>query len=101
MFGAREAAWPLIRADLGLSYIQIGLLITVPSVVGAVVDPWIAVLGDTGHRRRIVATGGIAFILTTARSGVVYFRERQIKKTYEQAKANYRGMSAADPAPTA
>ncbi len=34
VYGVREAAWPLIRADLQLSYIQIGLLISVPGVVG-------------------------------------------------------------------
>ena len=27
IFGAREAAWPLIRDDLGLTYAQIGLLL--------------------------------------------------------------------------
>ena len=27
VFGAREAAWPLIRDDLGLTYAQIGLLL--------------------------------------------------------------------------
>jgi len=28
VFGAREAAWPLIRSDLGLSYAQVGLLLS-------------------------------------------------------------------------
>ena len=27
VFGAREAAWPLIRTDLGPNYIQIGYLL--------------------------------------------------------------------------
>jgi hypothetical protein len=34
VFGAREAAWPAIRADLDLSYAQIGLLLSVPMCVG-------------------------------------------------------------------
>lgn len=43
----------------------------------------------------------MAFIFTTARGAIVSFRGRRIKKTYEQAKATYRGMTTADPAPTA
>jgi MFS transporter, FSR family, fosmidomycin resistance protein len=61
VFGAREAAWPLIRTDLRLSYVQIGLLLTLPSVLGALVAPAIGILGDSGHRRRIVLAGGVAF----------------------------------------
>jgi MFS transporter, FSR family, fosmidomycin resistance protein len=30
VFGAREAAWPLIRRDLDLSYAEVGLLILLP-----------------------------------------------------------------------
>ncbi len=30
VFGAGEAAWPLIRDDLALSYDQIGLLLGIP-----------------------------------------------------------------------
>ena len=62
VFGAREAAWPLIRADLGLTYFQIGLLITVSNLVGAVVEPALAILSDAGHRRRIVLAGGVVFV---------------------------------------
>jgi len=32
VFGAREAAWPLIRTDLNLDYVQIGLLLSVPII---------------------------------------------------------------------
>jgi FSR family fosmidomycin resistance protein-like MFS transporter len=35
VFGAREAAWPLIRDDLGLTYAQIGLLLTIPAVIAS------------------------------------------------------------------
>ena len=31
VFGAREAAWPAIRDELDLSYVQIGLLLSVPT----------------------------------------------------------------------
>lgn len=61
VFGAREAAWPLIRADLGLSYAQIGLLLAVPNLVSAVVEPVIGILGDVWRRRALVVGGGVAF----------------------------------------
>jgi FSR family fosmidomycin resistance protein-like MFS transporter len=57
----REAAWPLIRRDLGLDYVAIGLLITLPNVVGSLVQPALGLLGDTGRRRAVVLGGGIAF----------------------------------------
>ncbi len=57
----REAAWPLIRRDLGLDYVAIGVLITVPDVVGSLVQPVLGLLGDTGRRRTIVLVGGVVF----------------------------------------
>ncbi len=57
----REAAWPLIRRDLQLDYVAIGLLITVPDVVGSLVQPVLGLLGDTGRRRAVVLVGGLAF----------------------------------------
>jgi Flp pilus assembly protein TadB len=73
-------------------YIVYADLAVVPFVVAA------AVLMLAGLVSIGVA-GLVAFIFTTARSGVLYLRERRIKKTYEQAKADYRGMTGADPAP--
>ncbi|MEX2210333.1 MAG: MFS transporter [Gaiellaceae bacterium] len=61
MFGAREAAWPLIRGELGLSYAQVGLLLAVPNLVSAVVEPAVGILGDLWRRRVLVAGGGFAF----------------------------------------
>jgi MFS transporter, FSR family, fosmidomycin resistance protein len=63
VFGAREAAWPLIRRDLGLSYAEIGLLLSVPAYVGTVAEPAIGLLGDTRWRRAVVGGGGVAFAL--------------------------------------
>ncbi len=37
--GVKGAAWPPIRDDLTLSYVQVGLLLSVPSVVGTVFKP--------------------------------------------------------------
>ncbi len=66
VFGAREAAWPLIRSDLGLNYVDIGLLLTVPSLVAALIEPGLAVLGDTRFRRRVIVGGGLAFAVSVA-----------------------------------
>jgi len=57
----REAAWPLLRDDLGLSYAQIGLLIAVPNLVGGLVQPAFGLLADAGRRRALVLGGGVAF----------------------------------------
>ena len=71
VFGAREAAWPLIRADLGLSYAQIGLLLGVPNLVSNLIEPFLAILGDVWRRRVLVLGGGVIFagsLLLTALS---------------------------------
>jgi FSR family fosmidomycin resistance protein-like MFS transporter len=62
--GSQQAAWPLIRLDLGLSYTEIGLLLALPKLVGNVVEPPLALLGDTRHRRAIILAGGAGFMLS-------------------------------------
>jgi MFS transporter, FSR family, fosmidomycin resistance protein len=66
VFGAREAAWPLIRSDLDLSYAEVGVLLSVPAYAGIAVEPVVGVLGDTRWRRAIVVGGGIAFAAALA-----------------------------------
>lgn len=61
VFGAREAAWPLIRDDLALSYAEIGVLLSAPGFLSSVVEPFLAILGDVWRRRVIVLAGGAAF----------------------------------------
>ncbi len=61
LFGAREAAWPLIRNDLGLTYVQIGLLTTIPALLANAIEPAIGILGDTWKRRTLIVGGGILF----------------------------------------
>ncbi len=70
LFGAREAAWPLIRNDLGLTYIQIGLLTTVPGMIANLVEPAIGILGDTWKRRTLIVGGGILFGLMCIAMGL-------------------------------
>jgi MFS transporter, FSR family, fosmidomycin resistance protein len=63
------AAWPLIRSDLGLDYAEIGLLLAVPGIVAAVVEPLIGLGGDSGRRRALILGGGAAVtaaVLATA-----------------------------------
>jgi MFS transporter, FSR family, fosmidomycin resistance protein len=72
VFGVREAAWPLIRDDLGLDYAQVGLLLGLPNVVSSIVEPFLGILGDVWRRRVLVLGGGVLFsvaLLLTAFSG--------------------------------
>jgi FSR family fosmidomycin resistance protein-like MFS transporter len=66
VFGAREAAWPLIRDDLGLSYVQVGVLLGLPNIVGNLVEPVLGILGDVWKRRVLILGGGVAFALALA-----------------------------------
>jgi FSR family fosmidomycin resistance protein-like MFS transporter len=61
VFGVGEVAIPLIRDDLHLSYTQIGLLLSLPGIVGACIEPFIGILGDVWKRRLLILTGGILF----------------------------------------
>jgi FSR family fosmidomycin resistance protein-like MFS transporter len=66
VFGAREAAWPLIRDDLGLSYVQVGVLLGLPNIVGNLVEPVLGILGDDWKRRVLILGGGVFFALALA-----------------------------------
>ena len=61
-FGALEAAWPLIRDDLSLSYLQIGLLLSVPRIWGSVAGVALGILGDVWKRRALIIGGGLLFV---------------------------------------
>jgi FSR family fosmidomycin resistance protein-like MFS transporter len=63
VFGVEGAAWPLIRADLGLTYVQIGLLLSVPGLLANLIEPILGILGDVWNRRMIILAGGAAFTL--------------------------------------
>ena len=63
--GAKGAALPLIRHDFGLSYGQIGLLASVPLLVGGALELPLGILaGEAGRRRRFILGGGIVFVLS-------------------------------------
>jgi FSR family fosmidomycin resistance protein-like MFS transporter len=65
-FGVQEAAWPLLRDELGLTYADVGLLVAVPNLVATTVEPLFGLLGDAGRRRGVVVAGGAAFALALA-----------------------------------
>jgi FSR family fosmidomycin resistance protein-like MFS transporter len=61
VFGVGETAWPLIRDDLGLTYSQIGLALSVPGIIAAFIEPFIGILGDVWRRRLLIIIGGLLF----------------------------------------
>jgi MFS transporter, FSR family, fosmidomycin resistance protein len=65
--GTKSAALPLIRQGLQLSYAQVGLLASVPLLLGSLLEIPVGVLAGTGRRRRLtVLAGGAVFILSLA-----------------------------------
>ncbi|HEX8117528.1 MAG TPA: MFS transporter, partial [Pyrinomonadaceae bacterium] len=70
VFGLREAAWPLMRDELRLSYTQVGVVLSVPPLVGHVVEPLLGVLGDVWRRRALVLAGGVVFAAGTMLVGL-------------------------------
>jgi FSR family fosmidomycin resistance protein-like MFS transporter len=64
VFGVGEVALPLMRDDLTLSYTQIGLLLSLPGIIGAFVEPFIGILGDFWKRRVLILAGGILFTVS-------------------------------------
>ncbi len=60
--GAMDAAWPIIKQELNLSYSQIGICMGIPAIVGGLLDPFVSLYGDIGNRRRIILIGGLFFV---------------------------------------
>lgn len=72
VFGVSETAWPLIRDDLNLSYTQIGLLLSVPGILAAFIEPFIGILGDVWRRRLLIIGGGIFFTVSLFMTSTSY-----------------------------
>jgi FSR family fosmidomycin resistance protein-like MFS transporter len=70
LYGLREAAWPLLRQDLALSYAQLGILLSVPNLVGNLVEPALGLLADTRWRGLLWRGGGLVFALAAATVGL-------------------------------
>jgi MFS transporter, FSR family, fosmidomycin resistance protein len=60
IYGLFGAALPTIKTELSLTYTQVGLLFTLPGLIGVIGEPFIGLLGDTRHRRTLVLGGIMA-----------------------------------------
>ena len=72
VFGGGEIAWPLIRDDLHLKYTQIGLLLSLPGIIAAFIEPFIGILGDVWKRRLLIIVGGLLFTLSLFMTSASY-----------------------------
>lgn len=63
-YGIGNAALPGIRTDLGLTYVQVGLLLGIPGVINTLVEPALLLLGDTQYRKLIMLGGGLAIVIS-------------------------------------
>lgn len=64
--GATGAAWPLVRQDLSLSYVELGLLLGLPGILVNLVEPFLGLLADLGYRRALILGGGVLFAASLA-----------------------------------
>ena len=65
--GAKSASLPLIQQTLHLTLAQVGLLASVPLLLGGLLELPLGILAGTGRRRRVaVLAGGALLILTLA-----------------------------------
>lgn len=60
-YSALEAARPLIRDSFALSYVQLGLISTLPILLSLVIEPLFGLFADSGKRHQLIVGGGIAF----------------------------------------
>lgn len=72
IYGISEAAWPLIRDDLHLNYVQIGLALSLPGFLANFIEPFLFTLADAWKRRAVILAGGIFFTLSLALTGISY-----------------------------
>jgi FSR family fosmidomycin resistance protein-like MFS transporter len=70
VFGVVETAWPFLRDDLRLTYTHIGLLLSLPGIIGAFIEPFIGILGDVWKRRLLILGGGILFTASLALTSI-------------------------------
>ena len=70
IYGMQGAILPKLRDDLVLTYTQIGLLSTIPGLIGLALDPVIGLIGDTRHRRALVLGGIFATVLGLFLTGI-------------------------------
>ena len=63
-YGIGNAATPAIRTDLGITYVQVGLMLGLPGILNTLIEPVVLLLGDTRYRKHIMLGGGIVITLS-------------------------------------
>jgi FSR family fosmidomycin resistance protein-like MFS transporter len=63
-YSVGNAALPALRTDLGLTYVQVGLLLGVPGIINTFIEPVLMLLGDTRFRKYIMLGGGVAIAIS-------------------------------------
>lgn len=69
-FGLQDAAWPLIRDDLHLTYVQVGILLSLPGLLANLIEPFLFILGDLWRRRTVILVGGVCFTAAAALTAI-------------------------------
>jgi FSR family fosmidomycin resistance protein-like MFS transporter len=72
IYGISEAAWPLIRTDLHLNYVQIGIALSLPGFLANFIEPFLFTLADAWKRRLVILIGGIFFTISLGFTGISY-----------------------------
>ena len=63
-YSVGNAALPALRTDLGLTYVQVGLLLGVPGIINTFIEPVLMLLGDSRFRKHIMLGGGLAIAVS-------------------------------------
>jgi FSR family fosmidomycin resistance protein-like MFS transporter len=71
-YGVGNAALPAIRTDLGLTYVQVGLLLGLPGIINTFIEPGLMLLGDTRFRKHIMLGGGLAIMISLLSIAATY-----------------------------
>ena len=53
-----------MRQELGLSYLQVGLLLSAPAILSGVIEPILGIMADARRRRVLVLAGGALFVVS-------------------------------------
>jgi FSR family fosmidomycin resistance protein-like MFS transporter len=70
IYGIGEAALPLIRNDLHLNYVQIGIALSLPGFLANFIEPFLFTLADAWKRRVVILAGGVFFTISLALTGI-------------------------------
>ena len=75
VFGVKGAVLPAIRTGLGLTYEQIGVLLSVPHFAGSAIEPALGILGDDYPGTFSVEdTQGLADLMLRAENDADFYR---------------------------